>query len=95
VRQTQRLGDRLLLVLEGGARQVEVHLVRAGLRLRGRTEAEQEAGVVGGQQRRAAQLVAGVLGHLPAQDAGPEARQPGGVERVEAESGERAAIGRR
>lgn len=40
------LRDRPLLVLQGLARQVEMHLVLAGLRFAGRQEIEPEAGVV-------------------------------------------------
>ena len=68
--ELERPGHRLLLVVEGRARQVEVHLVRAGLRLLGREEPDPEPGVVVRQERDA---VVGVVDHLPAQDAGPEA----------------------
>ena len=44
-----------------------------------------EPGVVARQERDA---VVGVVGHLPAQDAGPEARETGRVVRIEAERDE-------
>ena len=62
-----------------------MHLVRAGLLLLGREEPDPEPGVVARQERDA---VVGVVGHLPAQDAGPEAREDDGVVRVEAERDE-------
>ena len=43
----------LLLVLEGGAREIEVHLVRAGLLLGGVDEPDPEPRVVARQERDA------------------------------------------
>ena len=83
--EPERPRHRLLLVLEGRARQVEVHLVLAGLLLLGRQEPDPEPGVVTRQERDA---VVGVVGRLPAQDAGPEARETERVVRVEAERDE-------
>ncbi len=83
--EPERPGHRLLLVLEGGARQVEVHLVRAGLLLLGRLEPDAEPGAITRQERDA---VGGVVGHLPAQDAGPERRETVRVVGVDAERDE-------
>jgi hypothetical protein len=44
--EPERPSHRLLLVVEGGARQVEVHLVLAGLLLLGRLEPDAEPGVI-------------------------------------------------
>ena len=83
--ESERPRHRLLLVLEGRARQVEVHLVLAGLLLLGRKKSDPEPGVIARQERDA---VVGVVGHLPAQDAGPEARETERVVRIEAERDE-------
>ena len=80
--ESERPRHRLLLVIEGRARQIEVHLVRAGLLLLGRKKSDPEPGVIARQERDA---VEGVVGHLPAQDAGPEARETERVVRIEAE----------
>ncbi|WRL61874.1 hypothetical protein U6N30_17350 [Blastococcus brunescens] len=50
----ERPRDRRLLILDGGAGQVDVHLVRAGLGPVGRQEPEAEPGVVVGQEHRGA-----------------------------------------
>jgi DNA-binding transcriptional regulator YiaG len=70
--EPERPRHRLLLVLQGRARQIEVHLVLAGLLLLGWKEPDPEPGVIARQQRNA---VLGVVGHLPAQHAAPEARE--------------------
>jgi len=80
--EPERPRDRLPLVLQGRARQMEVHLVQAGLLLLSRKKPDPEPGVIARQQRNA---VFGVAGHLPAQHAAPEARQTGRVIRIEAE----------
>src|SRR6266498_4234428 len=80
--ESERLRHRLLLVLEGHARQIEVHLVGAGLLLQGRDKPDPEPGVIARQEGDA---VVGIVGHLPAQDAGPEARETERVVRIEAE----------
>jgi hypothetical protein len=59
----ERSRHRLLLVLEGGARQIEVHSVLAGLRLPGGQKSDPESGVIARQKRAA---VMGVVRHLPA-----------------------------
>ena len=65
--------DRALLVVEGGARQVEVQGVGTG-RLGGGDEAEPDLRVVARQESAIA------LRHrLPAEQLAPELRQPGGV----------------
>ena len=83
--ESERPRHRLLLVLEGRARQIEVHLVLAGLLLLGWKKSDPEPGVIARQERNA---VVGVVGHLPAQDAGPEARETERVVRIEAERDE-------
>src|SRR5262245_19671377 len=80
--ESERPRHRLLLVLEGRARQIEVHLVLAGLLLLSWQKSDPEPGVTARQKRNA---VLRVVGHLPAEDAGPEARETEGVVRVEAE----------
>src|SRR4029079_13844408 len=80
--QSERLGHDLVLVLEGGAREVEVDVVLAGLRLLAGDEPDPEPGVVVRQER---DPFTGVGDRLPAEDAGPEAGEPGRVVRVEAE----------
>ena len=57
--ELERPRHRLLLVLEGGARQVEVDLVRAGLRGAAGHEPEPEPGVVGRHERDAVACVRG------------------------------------
>lgn len=64
-------GHGLLLVLQGGAGQVEVQPVLGDLLRLGGTEAEAVAGVVPGHQGDA---VVGIVGSLQAQDSGPEMR---------------------
>src|SRR4051794_27648921 len=81
----QRPRHRLLLILKGRARQIEVHLVLSGLLLPGREESNPEPGVIARHERDA---VVGVVGRLPAQDAGPEARKTQRVVRIEAERDE-------
>ena len=80
--ESERPRHRLLLVIQGCACQIEVHLVRAGLLLPGRKKSDPEPGVVARQERDAA---VGIVSHLPAQDAGPEARQTERIVRIEAE----------
>src|ERR1035438_1396555 len=81
-RSPERPRHRLLLVLGGRARQIEVHLVLAGLLPISWKEPDPEPGIIARQQRDA---VLGAAGHLPAQDTGPEARETHRVVRVEAE----------
>src|SRR5262249_53608830 len=80
--ESERPRHRLLLVIEGRARQIEVHLVLADLLLLSRKKSDPEPGVIARQKRNA---VLGVVGHLPAQDAGPEAGETERVVRIEAE----------
>jgi HAMP domain-containing protein len=80
--ESERPCHRLLLVLQRRARQIEMHLVRAGLLLLGQTKVEPEPGVIVRQER---DHVVGVVGDLPAQDAGPKPRETGRVVRIEAE----------
>jgi hypothetical protein len=56
--------------------------------LLGGQKPDPEPGVIGRQKRKA---VLRVAGHLPAQDAGPEARETRWVVRIEAERGEVAS----
>ena len=70
--------DGVLLVVGGGAGEVEVHPVAADLLRVRRDEPEAHLGVVARQQG-----AAGLLDHLPTEQARPELRQPGGVVRVE------------
>src|SRR5215468_6391415 len=78
--ELQRPRHRLLLVLEGCARQMEVNLVLASLlRLRSR-ESGPEAGVIGRQDRAAAFVI---LSDIPAQEATPEPGQRQRVERID------------
>ncbi len=56
--------------------------VLTGLVLLGREEAEPKPGVVARQEGDA---VVGLVDHLPVHDAGPEAREPERVVRIEAE----------
>ena len=65
--------DRALLVVEAGARQVEVQGVGAG-RLGGGDEAEPDLGVVARQESAIA-----FRHRFPAQEVPPELREPGGV----------------
>jgi hypothetical protein len=80
--ESERPRHCLLLVLEGRARQIEVQLVLAGLLLPSWKKSDPEPSVIARQERNA---VWGVVGHLPAQDAGPEARETERVVRIEAE----------
>jgi hypothetical protein len=80
--ETERPGHGLLLLLEGRALEVEVDLVRADLLLLRREEPDHEPGVVAGQQGDA---LLGIVGRLPAQDAGPEACEKERVDGIEAE----------
>src|SRR5215510_7294403 len=80
--KSERPRHRVLLVLEGRARQIEVHLVLADLLPRSWKKSDPEPGVIARQERNA---VLGVVGHLPAQDAAPEARETERVVRIEAE----------
>jgi hypothetical protein len=59
-----------------------VHLVLADLPLLSCKKTDFEPGVIVGQERNA---VVGIVGHFPAQDAGPEARETERVVRIEAE----------
>src|SRR3954467_10899515 len=61
--ELERPRHRLLLVLEGRARQIEVHLVLAGLLLLSWKKSDPEPGVIARQERNA---VLGLVGHLPA-----------------------------
>ena len=84
--ESERPRHRPLLVIQGRACQIEVHLVRPGLLLLGRKKPDPEPGVVARQERDAvAEVVGHLVGHLPAQDAGPEARQTKRIVRIEAE----------
>src|SRR5215475_13397838 len=80
--ERERPRHRLLLVLERRARQIEVHLVLASLLLLRWKKPNPEPGVIARQERNA---VLGVVGHLPAQDASPEACETERVVRIEAE----------
>lgn len=75
---------RLPLGLRGGAGQVEVRLVLAGLGLPARREAEPEAVGVGGQEPELRGCGAR-FGLSPVQQVGPEAGQVRRVGRVEAD----------
>ena len=79
------LATVLLLVLEGRARQIQVHLVLAGLLLLGREKFDPEPGVITRQERDA---VVGVVRHFPAQDGGPETCETQRFVRIEAERDE-------
>jgi hypothetical protein len=81
--EPERPRHRPLLVLKGGARQIEVHLVLAGLLLLSWTKSDPEPGVIARQERIAVLRI--VVGHLPAQDAGPETCETERVVRIEAE----------
>ena len=70
--ESERPCHRLLLVLEGRARQMEVSVVLAVLLLLSWKKPEAESGVVARQERNA---VVRVVGHLPAEHAAPEARR--------------------
>jgi hypothetical protein len=80
--EPERPGHRLLLVLQGGARQIEVHLVLAGLLLQGRTKPDPEPGVIARQECNA---VLGTVRHLPAQHPAPKARETDRPVRSEAD----------
>ena len=80
--EAERPCHRLLLVLQGRAGQMEVPLVQAGLLLLGWKEPEPEPRVIARHERNA---TVGVLGHLPAEHAAPEARQTKRVVRIEAD----------
>jgi hypothetical protein len=77
-----------MLVLEGRASQIEVHLVRTSLLLLSWTKSELEFGVIVRQERDAALCVDG---HLPAQEAGPEASEAERVVSIDAERQELAS----
>ena len=77
--EPQRRLDRVPLVLEGGAGQVEVEAVRSGLLRGGRDEPQPDLRVVTRQQS-----AAGLADDLSAEHAGPERRQDGRVVGVEA-----------
>jgi hypothetical protein len=83
--EPERSRHRLLLVLEGRARQIEVHLVLADFLRLTWQKPDPEPGVITRQERKA---VLSVVGHLPAEDAGPEMRETVRVVRVEAERDE-------
>ena len=75
--ESERSRHRLLLVLQGRARQIEVHSVLTGLLLLGRMKSDLEPGVVALQERDAGGWLAG---YLPAQDTSPErARRRGSM----------------
>ena len=80
--EPERPRHRLLLVLKRRARQIEMHLVLADLLLTSWKKLDLEPGVIARQERNA---VLGVVGHLPTQDAGPEARETERVVRIEGE----------
>src|SRR5258707_15350685 len=80
--KSERPGHRLLLVLQGCTRQVEVHAVLADLLLLGWNTTDSEPGVVSGQERDA---VVWIVGHLPIQDPGPEPRERQRSDRIEAD----------
>ena len=93
--EAERPSHGRLLVGEGGARQVEVDLVRAGLRLVGR----QRTGSGSRWRRSAGARAVAVVDQLPAQQAGPEAREAraGRSHRCRARGGEqssRSTLGR-
>ena len=94
--ESERLRHRRRLVLEGGAGQVEVHRVQAGLGLRAGDEPQPEAGVGGRQQLDA---VAVVVAQLAGEELAPEARDAPRVAGVEAErvelGGHAVPLGRR
>ena len=79
--ESERPRHRLLLVLEGIARQMEVPLVQAGLLLLGWKKSKTEPGVIAWQER---DVVVGVVGYLPAEHAAPEPCQTKWVVRIEA-----------
>jgi hypothetical protein len=79
--ECERPRHRLPLVVEGGAGQIEVHLVGARLRLLGRQKPDPEPGVIARQQRKAV----GAVVRLPAQDAAPEVCEQARVVGIEAE----------
>src|SRR5580693_7452282 len=80
--ETQRPRHRLLLIIKGRARQMEMLQVRARLLLPGRKKSDPEPGVIAWQQLDDG---AGVAGQLPAQDVGPEARETERVIRIKTE----------
>src|SRR5262245_33908323 len=80
--ESERPGHRLLLVLQRSARQMEVHMVLASLRLLGGREPHPEPGVIARQNRHA---IAQVVRHLPAQDSSPEPSKTERVVRIEAD----------
>ena len=86
--ESERPRYRLLLGLEGRARQIEVQLVLAGLRFLSWKELDPDPGVIARQQPEAA---LGVADQLPPQDARPEAREPERVVRIETERDEVAS----
>ena len=77
--------DRLLLVIDGRARQIEMETVVTHLLLRHRQEDEAESGVV---RRHETDRILGLVVDLPAQRGGPEARQPEWIVRIETEGDE-------
>jgi S-adenosylmethionine-dependent methyltransferase len=80
--EPDRPRHRVLLVLEGRTRQVEVHLVLTGLLFPSRKKSDPEPGVITRQERN---VIVGIIGHLPTQDARPEPRKTERVVRIEAE----------
>ena len=90
--ELQRASHDPLLVVEGGARQVEVDLVATGLLPAGRPEREVEARVVTRRQGDS------VIGDVAVEQPRPEAGQSLRVDRVDAErhelNGHRATLGR-
>lgn len=77
--ERERPSDCRLLVGDGGARQVQVHLVQTALRLGGRFEPDGELRAIAGHERQA------IAGDLPVEQAGPETRQAVRVVRIDAE----------
>ena len=83
--QRERLLHGVVLVRQGGAREVEVHLVRSSLLLLSCLKSDPEPGVIPGQQ---CDHRASVVCNLPTQDSGPELRETVRIVGVEAERDE-------
>ena len=77
--------DRLLLVIDGRGRQIEMDAILARLLLRDRQEHDPESGAI---RRHETDLIMGLVVDLPAQRLGPEARKTERIVRIEAESDE-------
>ena len=74
--------DRLLLIVQGRGRQVEVEAIGACLADRRRHEQQREPGAIGRHER---DVVVAFVPDVPAQRIGPEARLPDRIVRREAE----------